>query len=365
MKALSIAASLALALATIGPAGPAEAGSTVHCGDQITRSVSLTADLGTMASPCSDQEYALLVDHGVDVTIDLKGRTIYAGGNGIYITDSSRVTLKNGRIVFGSTQTGTSGVQVRQSPTVTITGITIEGNVWDVTEADRGIFCSSSTGLTVSKSRVSGSWMGIATSVCSLKAVSVDVSANKRFGIYSSYATSFDLNGVTANDGFYGIYVDFASRTTINNSTASRNIADGIMLYVDDSGPVSLAGNVAADNGRHGINGYLTRGISGTSYLSNNIASGNGDHGINLYGPGPMYADGNTVDSNGGDGFHVDGNVGSRWLSASRNSARGNQGYGFWGGGSVLGSGNKASSNLPMYPGAQQCFQFVCTITKK
>jgi parallel beta-helix repeat protein len=212
-----IASVLALSSPTAPPAASAQA---VTCGDTITQSLKLTADIG----PCSEDGIIIGADN---ITLDCNGHTVSGSGSGFgtgikVSADISGVTIKNCQV----TSFGGSGFTVFGSNNV------LRGN----TATDNG-----------------------------------------GDGFYIATANSKLLDNTAENNGISGFFLEGGSNIKLLDNTAENNGAFGFSLL--ESTNNNLKRNTATNNQRDGfflsdtsINNSLIR-----NKADNNLGFGYGD----------------------------------------------------------------------------------------
>jgi parallel beta-helix repeat protein len=204
-------------------------------------------------------------------------------GNGIDLTVTSNVTIKNIRITtfgFGIYLDGSSGDILSSN--------TISNNFYD------SIYLyDSSNNNTVSGNNVTGNgYYGIGIVASSYNNVSGNVAANNKqdgIGLGSSLYNSISGNNVTNNtlDGI-GLY-DSCNNNSIFGNNITSNLVDGIYLY-DHSNYNVISDNNITSNGEWGV-GAIT---SSYNVISGNIIAKSGYDGIGL----GSSSNNNTVSAN-------------------------------------------------------------------
>jgi len=283
---LSVAA-LLLALGTSWASASSPPPLEAHsCGDHITHSFRLMADMG----PCTGS-YGLFIDTD-GVTVDLNDKTLQGGGVnedaiGIQI-NASKVRITNGVVeqftgglasstsLVGSTVDGLDVKANNQGiilggAKVTHTNNVAENNEFDGVDighgfqVERNVAIGNGVGFYVvgNGSKPAGNTGAESTGI----GIEVHGSANK---LTSNSVTG---NG-TANVANMkeGIKVfSFADKNVLTNNLVASNKGAGIFTLVGSTN-TSIKGNLASANGLLGISVS-----SGTATGSGNIASGNGN----------------------------------------------------------------------------------------
>jgi large repetitive protein len=277
-------ASLAAAFAAAGSPTRAQA---VACGDTITQSVKLAADL-----TCTSQ-YALVV--GADnIAIDLGGHTITGRGEnfgqfGIYDNGHGGLTVENGTIVgFGE------GIYVLSAPGSSVTGVTARLNTGGI------VLGFADDRATVTKDTVvadTGGTLGIGVAGSDSRVTKNTVSASSDFGI-RMVGDDGVISGNTVWSSWSGIAVGGAGNEVSKNLVEGSRGGDGIDLSGAQTGIVS--GNTVTGNEASGIR--VSDGSDGNT-ISKNTANGNTGTGIFI----TADSDGSLVTGNTANGNYSDG----------------------------------------------------------
>src|SRR5262245_12764369 len=259
---LVVAVALAVTpfLVAARPSGTVSKRAALTCGQTVTASVTLTADI----TGCGARG---LVVGANGITINLNGHTISGSGvlQGIFDASFGSVTVKNGTI------TGfVRGVEFDAGTNNAATGLRIHDN------AGTGIFTFVPTAITnnVIWNNASG---GIAVGCC----------ANDQSTITG--------NVVNSNTGD-GIDVSFtATGSTISGNHVLSNT--GVGMNVQAAG-AKVTGNTANGNGADGMDLSSSGGAGSVLESTKNKASFNTQLGINL-GGGDADGGGNGATGNG------------------------------------------------------------------
>ena len=270
------------------------------CGQTITQSTTLTADLG----PCPN--YGLII--GADgIVLDLGGHRIFGTPNfndqaGVYMQGRTGVRVQNGTITAFD-----AGVVIEGGSRNTVAGITAIRNIGRQagginTRFGDGIAIESSSYNQVLNSRAedNGPFSGIG--VYSL----VDADHPRATAGPSTnnvISNNEVLNNVVGRDGFTqvtdndGIRIEatyagtafvMASNQILNNIVTGNGL-DGIAIFGRSPGNV-IRGNTSNNNGlyrssaRRG-DGIIVFNFSDRTTIQGNFTSGNGDNGIRIRGP--------------------------------------------------------------------------------
>jgi parallel beta-helix repeat protein len=239
---LALAAAGAALVLTVGAEGSPAKTQSVSCGDTVTQSIKLTADLHCSASDGLD----IGANH---VTIDLGGHTIFGTSpyNGVADNGYPYATIKNGSI-DGSE----NAVYLHAAPSSTITGI--------IARNDPGV------------------------------AISVDASA----------FTAVSKATVVAY-GYEGVYLQTDGSSLTNSTISAGSNAAGVGVVVWGSGD-TVSGNTALASARAGI---LVQ-YGGGNRVTKNHVQGAGNDGIRLYDTQGAVVSGNAVTGSAGVGILVE-----------------------------------------------------------
>lgn len=265
---------LALSLLGVVVAAPAQA-ANVSCGQKITQSTVLTGDVG----PCG-----VGIEIGADnIVVDLNGFTVSGTvgtgeEGGIKMFNRSNVIIRNGTVTGFDT-----GVYVETSTRITITGMTVTGNVGRG-NYDEGIQFYLSDRNNVIKNTITGNGHGAGVAV------------------YDGSYNIIDSN-VIENNNVRGIDQTHGSQ---------QNIGVRVFYLGDRLAPTTgniVSNNIVRGNGLDGI--QFSRFTVGNTAKSNTV-TGNGltggssrdGDGIALFGRG-NYVQDNQVRGNGQSGIHA------------------------------------------------------------
>jgi hypothetical protein len=312
-----------------GAAGHAAGG--LACGDLVTTSVTLTADL----SGCGGDG---LTVQGDNITVDLNGHALSGSGQGTGITvTGSRNTFTDGTVSgfdMGLASTG---------PGVTLRALAVTGNARD----------------------------GVSVRGCQLQGATVEHTAssgNGHWGYYFQNCSNLTVSKSHAlRNGNTGLFLDFnaGSNIHIDEVTASFNGGAGMAFSARGSvvSSSTFRGNVAA--------GVTTSGhADGDAYLNNDF-SDNGGNGLHM-GDSYSIVTGNTANRNALNGIHQTECCAQPGLNVmTANSADNNGAAGIaacveirngtnCGPGIDDGGGNSAKHN----GGPQQCLNIVCAVNR-
>lgn len=278
----------------------AEAQVQPACGQTITQSTTLTADLG----PCPN--FGVII--GADgITLDLGGHRIFGTPNfldqaGVLMQGRTGATVRNGTISdFDGGVVIQGGSPNRVSGITAIRNIGRQANGVNTAYGD-GIAIMSSSFHQVLGNRAedNGPFAGIG--VYSL----VDSDHPRQFtgpSTNNMIANNQVLNNVVGRDGFTGsndndgiriepTYVGTAfvmASNQIVNNTVDGNGLDGIAIFGRSPGNV-IRGNTSKNNGmfrsvaRRG-DGIIVFNFSDRTTIQNNVTTGNADNGIRIRGP--------------------------------------------------------------------------------
>lgn len=369
-------AGLVTAALAVLPAAPAVA--AVGCGDSVTTSVTLTADLICPGGPG-------LIVTGDDVVVDLGGHTV--GGSvstaafGIEVTGDN-VAIRNGtvrdfdkNVVFSGvvgggasdlvTRNGEAGVIVLSSSGTTIdrldarrhgeaavavtgsTGVTVTDVV--IRSGGHGILVANSFGTDVARADIRRALFGVYASGGSNGTVVGDSRiVNSEIGIISEGSTKTQVaTSRVARNRVGVLYLLAADGGIVRDSRIVRNTV-GVQVgdpATDATGPVFVRHNVARNNGAAGILVDVS-GAGGLSLsLEENRVRSNG-----FTPSGVVDSLGQVVD----DGIHSVSGIGE--VVVGGNSANDNADLGIEAVGATDGGGNTATGN----GNAAQCTGVAC-----
>jgi parallel beta-helix repeat protein len=233
----------------------------VSCGDTITQSVKLTADLHCSASDG--------LDIGANrVTIDLGGHTIFGVSpyNGVADNGYPYATIKNGTV-----DGFINGVYLHGAPNSAVTGIAARN------DAGVAIVVDSSAFTTVSKSTVVAyGYEGVylQTDGSSLRGSTVSASSNP-VGIGVVVWGSGDIvsGNTVSSSAKDGIHVQFGGGNQVTKNRVQGAGDNGIRLY-DTQGAV-VGGN--AVTGSSGVGVLVESTSDGTTLTKNTVTAGAAD----------------------------------------------------------------------------------------
>ncbi len=246
ISALLVLSSVFVAVSPMTTAAFAQ--TAISCGDTITKSTTLTSDIG----PCSSVDGLII---GADnIILNCNGHTIAGSGTG----ESS----------------------------------------------DAGMLIDGHSGVTISNCKVTGFVYGFLFLDSSYNTLSANTASNNRvygFDIDQSDHNILKLN-TASNNKQSGFDFDYGSYNTLSGNTARNNHGDG--FYLGASSSNTLTANTARNN--HG-DGFEHQGhgfeLEGSSYntLSANTASYNGANGFYLYSVSHYFSQNNLLQSNRAD----------------------------------------------------------------
>jgi hypothetical protein len=278
----------------------AQAQAQPACGQTITQSTTLTADLG----PCPD--YGIKI--GADgIVLDLGGHRIFGTANfndqaGVYMLGRTGARVQNGTISDFD-----AGVVIEGGSRNTVTGITAIRNIGRqsqtvTTRFGEGIAIESSSYNQILGNRTedNGPFAGIGVysavdsdhpRVTSGPSTNNVIAGNQ---VLNNVVGRDGFTGATDNDGirieptYAGTAFVMASNQILDNTVIGNGL-DGIAIFARSPGNV-LRGNTSNNNGlfrstaRRG-DGIIVFNFSDRTTIQNNFTSGNGDNGIRIRGP--------------------------------------------------------------------------------
>jgi parallel beta-helix repeat protein len=202
---------------------------TVACGATITKSTTLTHDLGSSTSPCKSDG----IDIGASsITLNCNGHTLWGAGDGVSISGFNHVTVKN---------------------------CITRGFEWGFDLS--GITANTFTNDKAFNSRYTG------------------------FDLYDSSVNTFTKDVANGTMTGYGFYLQGASNNRFAHNISEKNVEGG--WYVDSSSTGnSLISNSAKDNSGYGFEDLSSgTGTAGTANTySMNTCMGNGGRSSNPAG---------------------------------------------------------------------------------
>jgi parallel beta-helix repeat protein len=251
-RAAIAALTLAWALASAGPAAAKSPPSTVKCGDTLTRSVKLTADL----TDCPGDG---IVIGAAGITVDLNGHTIDGT-----VTEAPDCDIQpSGSIGIGNAG-GYGGLTVMNGTIQQFAGGFNAGS--DTT----GMADSSLHDLTLRDNRFGGISLG------SAQRLNND---NRIVGnhLYGNGCDGIKLNNAHGNlvahnrshDNGSGITICCSDHNVVRDNTVSHNVDTGIPVCCGSSDTL-LEGNDVLDNAGNGI--LVAFGAEGTLVSENHVA---------------------------------------------------------------------------------------------
>jgi parallel beta-helix repeat protein len=278
---------VATAASGLALADPASA-AIVACGQTITQSTVLTADVG----PCNGPGIIIGAN---GITLDLAGRHVFgtaaAGeGAGVQVTDRTGVTVRNGTV-----RGFDIGVAVTRGSGNTVTQVTARDNVGSGTAiGGDGIALISSSSNRVLSNTVTGNgpFSGITTfaeaggAAPAGNLISGNSVLNNIVGHDRVTPTETEADGIRLENGTTG--------TTVTNNFVVGNGLDGIALFADTTNN-TVRGNQVRGNGfyrttiRRG-SGIIVFSRSSGNVIDGNQVTGNADSGIDVRPPVGMSA---------------------------------------------------------------------------
>lgn len=329
MKTSIRKASVAAALALVGTLGvpfatPAHA-DVLACGTTVTKSVTLSADIG----PCAGDG---LVVNANKVTVDLNGFTI--SGNGNY-EDTPQAGIR----VAGKSNVVVTDTSLARTGTIKLfnAGVLIDGGsantVSNITTADNRA-CNTNdftaTGFAPDPCNASNMGDGILINGSDRNTVSGNtVTGNGNFNVASG--------GITMTN--------FSTRNVVSGNTVKKNRNTGLRVEAPNSVRNKITDNTSNENGSCGKffgrtfcggNGLsLSFGAAQSEVLNNTFANNIGSGAFTSFDSDRSTLSGNTATGNGGTGI----GLGGGYITVSNNTVTLNRGHGITvPGGSVFAS---------------------------
>jgi parallel beta-helix repeat protein len=272
------------------------------CGDILTVSTTLTADLD-----CSGYDGTALTLGAKGITLDLNGHTLtgYTGDDtnyGVY-ADRKNVTVTNGTI----NNAGYS-VYFYKVTGGTVSWLTI--NSESGANSDVGIYVYYGASNTIKRNTVNGAYYGIDAEYSASNTIKKNVVTSDGYAFYFYYETKDLMVNNVAQNSYYGFYDEYSGGQRYTGNKANGNSQTGFYLYCDEYGPVFASGNIANNNGDDGFYTYYCwvypPGAPQPSVIKNNTANGNGGSGFDDYYSVGATFKGNTANGNGNDGMYLD-----------------------------------------------------------
>jgi hypothetical protein len=225
----------------------------LSCGDTITASTTLSADLG----PCGGNGVVIGADH---VTLNLNGhRILGSGGSTGVLSGHTSVVVQNGAVVAFASNIGLSGDSSR------VVNLHVSG------ATANGIAVGGQNSV-ISGNRVFGNGLnGIFGTGAGSQYTNNVLQSNVADGIAVNNASVISGNKAL-NNGSQGINLSNGARAsmTVTNNIANGNHLNGIAESGSDATVVTMSGNKAYFNLQFGING-----APGVTDGGNNKAGGN------------------------------------------------------------------------------------------
>ena len=299
--------SVALAALAAPAAGTPARSVVVSCGDTITQSVKLSADLNCPTG------IGLAIGAN-KIVLDLGGHTITGNtsSNGIVVQNYALVTIKNGTVsgfyddvaLQNAPETVISGIEARVAAqngiVLTSSDLSTLTKVKVVGSQHNGIYIDSD-GVSISKSTVSSSLGGSGIDLLGTQDIvtSVSVFASVGSGIVAEGPGEQILKSTVQGtaSGASGIHLINSSFGLVSGTTVTGAGSDGIL--VDATNGVSIVKNTVTGAGGSGIN-FLNTSSGG---MVGNKVNGNAVDGIRAQSTSKTAIGKNTADLNGTDGI--------------------------------------------------------------
>ncbi len=236
-------------VAALTSAVPASAGSQeIGCGDTLTASVTLTADL-----TCADQGLRIAADH---MTLDLGGHTFTGAGVGIL---GSSVTVKNGTIVaINGTGVSVSRRLPQRSGSLTLSDVRVVGK-----DPKSGRVSAQLADLTMEGSPETCTANGVAVSAASIRLSRCTVHGH----LYIDRVAHATVESNILTDGY--------ATTEVTGVGFAGNVFDNFPVIIDErTGGGGFTNNVfknseVAFRMNHG--GYKRAWIRSNLFINNSI----------------------------------------------------------------------------------------------
>lgn len=333
---------LSFVFVALSPTTPSAFAQTISCGSTITRSITLTSNIG----PCTADD-GLIIDAN-NINLNCNAHSIIGG--------SRNESSSNTNIFEGIKLIGHSGVTISNCM---VTGF--NGDGFYVQNATKSVL----THNTATRSGRDGFYI-VTASKNTLNNNTVMGDNASGFGLSNSPNDSFDGNKATGNKDA-GFLVFGSSNTTLTGNTATMNNGSGFEHSFSPHS--SLTRNNAKNNQGRGFDVY---GHSDNNILTRNTATRNNASGFGLnrvinniltantatmnnrsgFGLGPFFVD-NTLTRNNAtmnklNGFSLDANETNNNLMRN-NNANTNTGFGY----SDASHGTRTAGTANTYRGNQ------------
>ena len=239
------------------------------------------------------------------------------------------------------------GLQISYSDDVTLTNIMAENNVLDgvrlvvserasITDSDfsnngtDGLFLESSHNSAVTNSSASGNGQHGMVFFWSENSTfdGNTATGNAENGIYNWNSHDGVVRNNTATENGFGIVVARSNRATAHNNTANDNLGTGLSVGLvrnpqvtgntalrngvhgistgNLEGTGSIAGNIATDNIRNGLQVGTRRTVTTNITYENNTIRQNAQHGVAFNTSSDVTLTDNTIEENGEYGIYID-----------------------------------------------------------
>jgi Periplasmic copper-binding protein (NosD) len=331
---------LGTAMLALFALAPAASAATLTCGQTITQSITLDADVS-----CPDvgsQEFAWHIGAS-GITVDLNGHKITSHGKGIENNGYNHVTLRNGTIAGNQRLVEFTAVKWNTLSKLTLKGIVdglrVNGGDHNFVADNwsQGVTFGVKSDHTVVANNLTDGWeaaIGV-TGDRNLIAGNTTHSGALHLGgahdyISGNHIASSPLNstldGLTDGKVVDNVIVSYGQGgPALTVSDSSGNVFRGNAVFGGSFALQSGADNVLRKNvvygakGTNSTDGFVVEaGVTGTQ-LINNLASRNADDGFDVRAPGTLLKR-NQANDNGGLGINAVAGV----IDGSGNRASGN-----------------------------------------
>lgn len=292
-RTAAVSITLSLVASVTALASPASA-AVLACGDTITQSTKLSADVG----PCANGGLIIGADN---ILLDLAGYRVLGTPNtgdgfGIYLLGRTGVTVRNGTV-----SNFDAGVVIEGGTANTVTSIRAVDNIGTgTTRAGDGIAIESSTNNKIIRNTTQNngpySGIGLYTVVdANHPRATTGVSSGNLIDSNVVVGNISPRSGPVTGTDNIGIRVEpGSSGNTITRNRVEGNGLDGITLFVNANDNVVRA-NIVRDNGLIrvavrrgngiGLQSLPDGGGANNNLIEGNTVTGNGDNGIVVRGP--------------------------------------------------------------------------------
>jgi len=164
----------------------------------------------------------------------------------------------------------------------------------------------------IDASNYHGIWIEDASAYFVIRNCLVENGGASYYGIYLDNVVNGKIENNICDNNSYGIYLYSSSYDNLINNTCSNNTAgDGIYIYSESDGDVTLENNTCEGNSGHGIYIDYSSATLLSATLRNNTCSSNSGQGIYIRSGGSAESatvENNTCEGNNSDGIYLEYN---------------------------------------------------------